>query len=405
MPSQADEWMDFLSSYSGTLTDRMNQWLLDGASSNGGVMGASNFNGNNTRKWQAGLARAGRIDYGASKGVFRECWIGDSVVGGCTGLGQPTQPDGSTARFDRLNAVSDFSARSYSEELGIPLATTGLVLAHDSTYNDYRLTYTGYSPSAGSRVQALSTGRQVNLVTNVAGDSVDVFFYDNFTTSRLRISINGATSGADILDIVGTNNSKWKMATLSRPVNVGDTVSAVGTNATAVQVLGICVRDNSKGGIIPLNMAASGVSIDGGWSDNSSGFSLIRPILDGGMGDIDVVHIGTPFFDVANNNPSSYKNALNTVINLLKTYGKCDIVLHAYGIPGQYNTNQTMFKAYLDALYSVARDQNLPVFDVGRIVGNYSDALALGLNADNTAHYLQPYYAMWGRSTARMVMG
>lgn len=365
-------------------------------------LSAFNLKSSNTARWRRGIGRVGRQDYAAGVQDYNELWIGDSILGGCTGL---TAGPGATARFDRLNTIADFSARSIAAAAGQEVAGTGLVRWRDNSRPDARVTYSAGSPETSTSYN-VGVGQWAQFQTNLPGTQVTVVYYDNFSnpTVGFKIAVNGATSGAGYREVVGTGTSTWKWTTLTLPIAVGDTIRVTGVTGNTYHAF-VEVRDTAKH-VQAHNLAASGSKVSGDWESVGNGFSKIRQFKDtiAAAYAFDVIHLVFPFFDVADAVPvGTFKTAMSAFITNLPP---ADVVLHAPPLPGMYRGApagaQATYLAYLTALYEIALDRDLPLFDANHLTGGYPIIQPIGLAGDDTAHYLQPVYAGWGRAAAKL---
>ncbi|MBD5787097.1 hypothetical protein IF650_12995 [Cellulosimicrobium terreum] len=363
---------------------------------------AYNLKRSNTRRWRAALARAGRQDYTAAKQWCNELWLGDSIMGGCTGLDVGPQPDGSTTRFARLDSAPRFYERRLAQLTGIPVGSTGLVRWKDQAYADPRV---AYSSAQGATVTPTPpVGQYMEFTTDVAGDTVRVIYYDNFgsTVTGFSISVSGASSGANFRTVVGSSTSKWKVAVLSgATIPVGAKVRV--TNVAYATIFStVEVRNSAVGGLAVHNLATSGSRVVGSWGKDplTTGYDLARSVTDY-PADLafDVVHVGFGLFDAVNPpvDPAQFRTGLEIIRN---RFPSADVVLHAMPLPGQLRNTPNVWWPFLAALYDAADDLDLPLLDVHQVTGGYNALLSLGLTADNTAHYLPTVYAMWGRAMA-----
>ena len=365
---------------------------------------AYNLKASNTSRWRRGLHRAGRQDYAASVQEYNELWLGDSIVGGCTGLSAGA---GGTIRFDRLNTVADFSSREVARCTGQQVAGTGLVRWRDNTRDDERFTYSP-APNTGTSLQR-ATGQYAEFTSNLPGNQVRVYYYDNFSaaTTGFSVSVNGASSGSGFANVVGSSSNKWKYVTLDTAITAGQKVRVTSVAAT-VQFSFVEVKDTAKK-VNSHNLAASGSRVFGDWETVSTGFAKIRQFRDDTALPFvpDVIHLVFGFFDAPDNDAAKFKTSLLTMLTNLSTI-PADIVLHAGPLPGQYRgvpaggQSSQIWWDILNALYQVATERDLPLVDVQHATGGYPVLNPLGLAADNTAHYLQPVYADWGRRTAKV---
>lgn len=367
---------------------------------------AYNVKPSNTRRMRKALGSAGRADNGNPYGVYNELWIGDSILGGCTGLGLG---GGGTDRFDRLNTVAQFHIRALSAATGIPLAGTGLVRIHDNTRWDARFTVsasvTSANSSSGSSAYLPQAGT-ISYTTVANSDIVRVSYYDNFSgTGGFQISVGGAASGTGFLAPNGTGTGLWKTATLTNPTKngwlAGSSVVVTGITNSGGMVIGFMEVTSSYGGLTTHNHCSSGsgaydwANIAGGGGFNNLRTSYESPKMI--SYDYDVVHIAFGLFDAQNSNVTSFTSNMQVIHDY---FPNSDIVLHAMPVPGQYNASQATWLAFDTAYFQLADAWDCPLIDVQALFGGYSAMNAISLAADSTAHYLQPAYQMWGLATA-----
>jgi hypothetical protein len=367
-----------------------------------------NAHASNTRRWRAGIGRAGRADYGSSAGMLHELWLGDSIMGGCTGLGQQTGPD--TTRFDRLDAGPRFHERALSALTGITIASTGFVRCCDNSHIDARFALAGGAANNSTTI-GLVTNATLTFTTNFAGDTVVVGYYDNFGTAALTISVNGASSGAGFVTVTGTSSSKYKSVTLTgiSGLTVGSTIVMKAILSSTIQVSFIEVRNATTGGIAVHNVALSGSQATinaaaptspAAWTYTGSGYAAIRQLTDSTALPFvpDVVHLGWGLFDQVNGATSSqYHDAITTICG---DFPNSDVVLH--GLPTPVSLTDAQWTPFVAALYQVADELDLPLLDFHDLTGGGAKMATLGLTADTTAHYLQPVYEMWGRAITKL---
>jgi hypothetical protein len=365
-----------------------------------------NVKPSNTRRLRAGLGRAGRSDNAAAAGNYNELWIGDSIVGGCTGLGQGA---GGSDRFDRINSVAQFSGRALAAKSGISHVGTGLTRIHDGTRFDDRFTLNATATAANTAsaaTVALTPGGTVTFISNKVGDQVRVTYYDNFGsgTTGFTISVNGASSGAGYRAVTGSSASLWKSVLLTVAVAVGDTVVLTGNTGTVI--IGFVQVASSSGGIVTHNLSASGTnSISWANIAGGGGYNNLRVAHESGMlpFEYDVVHCGFGLYD-ATANPTStaaYKTAMTTIRNY---FPNCDFVIHAMPVPGLYRDDPNTWLQYVTAGFELADSLDVPLVDVQGLLGGYYAEQALGLTTDTTAHLNETAYQMWGEATACLVL-
>lgn len=367
---------------------------------------AYNVKPSNTARWSRGINRVGRQDHTGAIQEYNEVWIGDSIVGGCTGL---DAGPGGTIRFDRLNTIADFSARAIAGAVGAQVAGTGLVRWRDNSRDDARITYSP-APNVGTSLSR-SAGQYAEFTSNVGGNQVRVYYYDNIASGAtgFSVSVNGASSGSGFVNVVGAATSTWKYVTLDTAISAGQKVRITAVTGT-IQFSFVEVKDTTKK-VSAHNLAASGTKVVGDWESVANGFSRIRQFKDDTALPFvpDVIHLVLGFFDAADNNTSAFKAALLSMLTNLGTAS--DIVLHAGPLPRQYRgtgeggSDPQWWWNILKAIYEVADERDLPLFDANHLTGGWPVLAAAALTADWTAHYLPPVYAQWGRATARLVAG
>lgn len=372
------------------------------------ALSAFNLRPDNTTRWRASRGRAGWTNYSGVKQISHELWIGDSMLGGCTGL---TAGVGGVARFDRLETIAHHSARAGSHAVETSVPGTGLVRWRDNTRDDSRVAYS-FVPSGAVTSLPLNATQWAEFTPEMAGDQVYIVYYDNFGNgvNGFDISVNGATSGSGYLAVTGTTTNRWKYAVLTTSVAAGGKVRVTGKTGTT-QMGFVCVVNSALGGVMPHNIAASGSKVVGDWETTATGFSKIRQITDSGALWFvpDVVHLVFPFFDVNDNpgNPATFKASMQVVINNFKTAS--DVVLHAPPLPGRYRGTgggdpTASFLPYLTAMYELAESNDLALLDMHhRTGGGYPKLQPLGLAGDDSAHWTPPVYRMLGRAAASMI--
>lgn len=362
------------------------------------ALSAYNVTPSNTRRAAMARDTSNWRNYSDVVQVNHELWIGDSMLGGCTGL---TAGPGGTIRFSRLESIAHHAAAANSSAAGGQVPGTGLVRWKDNTRLDDRITYS-FTPGAVSALP-LTTGQYADFATNLPGNKVHVTWYDNFTGNGFDVIVGGVTT-----NVVGTNTSKWRHTAIDVVVGVGDKIRVIGKAGTTQHGF-VSVTDTRVGGTIPHNVATSGSKVVGDWDQLTSGFSKVRMMMDSGALWFvpSTVHLVFPYFDVPDNpgNATPFKNSMQTLINQFVTTS--DVILHAPPLPGRYRgaggDPTASFMPYLTALYELASTNYLPLLDMHHMTGGYHALQPMGLAGDDTTHWMPPVYRRWGRAASAMI--
>ncbi|MEO5949931.1 MAG: hypothetical protein ABIQ04_00615 [Candidatus Saccharimonadales bacterium] len=375
------------------------------------IRGTYNFRQDNSLRWLTGIGKAGLSDYTAANQTINELWIGDSIMGGCTGLGKPADKFGDTTRFDRNNDFPHVYGKAVARSSGISAVGTGLTRAQDGAHLDNRWDV-GSATTANGSCRQLATGVNgwIRFTSDIPGDIVRVIFYNNLPSGspQLKVSLDGATSGAGYGTAQGPSTSKYEIIELTGvTVNVGSQILITNISAGSIQLAGIEVT-SASGGLAVHNFTCSGTRAYTSWDTVSSGFSLLRQLTDVSITNkykFNTVHMGWGLFDASDPvppTPTQIRASLNAIASY---FPNSTIILHAMPEPGQLAISYPgRWATYLNAYYLAADDLDCILVDDNFLMGGgYTYLNPLGVTADTTAHYLPSAYAMWGRAIARIV--
>lgn len=374
-------------------------------------------------KGLANIAKATTPDYTGAYRPLHEVWIGNSVLGGCTGLAgrdSGLTPVLASDRFDRLNTIADWHARTLARMMNGTVGGTGMIRLKDLGRNDARVTYSGFTPGSSSMPEINASNASITVTLNRGGTVARLAYYDNFNVSggALRFAKNGVTSGTEGVDlstIQGANSGTWKMATLNSTFVTGDQLTITNIRASgSVWVAWVSVEDTPAAGqVISHNLALSGSDITtwtGALPAATSGFTQDRVFTDTAISSVftpGIIHITYPFFEVINNGYSvaTFKTDMQKLIDRLTL--KCpqaQIVLHVPPQKGPYDASYPPANQlpYFGALYELATTNNLPLFDFNVKSNGVSGLINLSMSGDAYTHLLPSAYSLWGSSTSHL---
>jgi lysophospholipase L1-like esterase len=346
-----------------------------------------NYKSSNTRVHRAGLAAA------ASGASASQLFIGDSLTAGCIG----------GTSFDRLNAWPRLYSATLAN-LGIPSGGTGLVRIVDGTTTDARWTvgngWVGFTTCA----YAITSGATATMTSDVSGTCVAVSYVQGVGGGGFTVSIDGAAGGPGFAEVSTAGATKAARLELTGLADVVHSVTITTTSAAMVVIVGVEVFETR--GLMCHNIAQSGSRASGtgrsSWSDTTTSGGSAQPLTiynsnSAIYGQVPAtVHCALGVNDlIAGATPSAVTAGLSTI---REACGPSDFFLYLEPQPNAVAVDDWL--AYATALYSLADDLDVPLFDLQDRLGGYASEMADGLAGDSVAHLNRAGYCDWGRSAA-----
>jgi len=299
--------------------------------------------------------------------------------------------DSTSALYTGATTYPDMWPRVMSKYLnarGVPLAGTGWVSpanAEDSLAKDPRFTFTGTWSQTGvpqGYLYSSTNGSSVTFTSDLPGTVVEVAY--GAISGAFTVSIDGATPVTVTPPGVGSATpSKYTVTGL---LDTTHTVTVTLTTATLTQIFFFNVY--KTGGLQIHNMALSGMTAKE-WVDADAGnrsqlvnYLSLSP---------DVVHIALGVNDLnysasLGGNGAATATRIETIIGL---WPNADVILYGQLAPSPSAAVPTppsngTWSAYIDLLYGIADDSDVPLVDLYKRSGSsYSAANTAGLMGDS----------------------
>ncbi len=351
------------------------------------VVSAYNLKASNTRRMKAGHAKALRGQR------VHEVVIGDSLTAGCTNQTGPT--------FDRPNAWPYI----YATGLDIPSGGSGWIRTCDNNNLDARMQFAGTWTTFVTSVYSSATGSTLTFTSDRAGSAFQALVSAG---GAFTISIDGATSGNNFLNVTSPSGSVAIYSLPNASIRVGSKIVITASTANVTAVAAISVLNAS--GIVVNNVAQSGSQAAGtgrgSWSDTTGDSGATnQPISLFGPANYEstptVVHIMIGGNDMQV--PTAVSTIMTAITSIRNAYPNSDCILHLEPQPNVVSVaNWTPFA---QAMYALADTLDVPLIDHWDILGGYSVENANGLTGDTLAHLTSAGYSIMGRYTAAALSG
>ena len=130
----------------------------------------------------------------------------------------------------------------------------------------------------------------------------------------------------------------------------------------------------------------------GWWANNILAVAGDLPAMEP---DLVILMIGINDWNAGTKTPAQYEADLRALIT--QTLVSCDMALVAPATPS--GVKPYPWSAFMDVLHALAREFDIPILDLGVVMGPYADALSAGLRADAT----HPNAAGYGRAAESAV--
>lgn len=263
-------------------------------------------------------------------------------------------------------------ARAMFAALGIPIAGTGYVLCASGAA-DARWATTGTWVDSGYGYSQWTTaGATRTFTTDLPGTVVEVLDFDN---SNYTISVNGASSGAGFLNVVGANAVQVGKRTLSGlTIAAGSTVTITATG-TGGYIAAVCVR-NTTG----LNISNMGLVGAPSSSFTPTSFASVGSIITAIAPNVLSVELGTNDID-ASVTLATFKANLATIFGNWST---------AVGVlvASSHHNGPTLaaWETFVSAVYDEADTLRALAVDMTDRWGDSTNANALGFLGSDFKH-------------------
>lgn len=305
----------------------------------------------NFKPRQLAKTRARMASAAAGKGLAKIAMAGDSITQGLTA--------------DRATESYPARVRETLTKQGYPSGGTGFVpMAFDHRWN----AGAGWGLWSTTRFayQTLSTGNSTTLTSEVPGTIARVYYRN---TNSFNVSIDDGAN-VKVASKTGDNIGFYEVTGLANTTHTIKITSAEGY----VYILGAEVANET--GLQISNFGLSG-SKTGDWV--STGYADARQTVEAWNPDLVILMLGTNdrSSSVA---PATYKANMQTVIDAFET-GGAEIVLMP---PIPSSVGHSVLAPYVDAVYKLADENDLPLIDLNDRFGSYTSANNLGMMNDAT---------------------
>lgn len=323
------------------------------------ALSAYNLKPSNTRKLRRGLAQVA-----AKTGVVDWTCIGDSKTGGLNAGGNVAWP---------LDLRRTLAGAGYSTSGGVNYAASP---ALEAGWNDTRWTFTGtLSRINNACVQLQSAGATATFRSDVAGDTVDIWYFG--TSAPFTYSIDGSTA------VTVTPNGVYDLfkTTVGGLSKTFHTV-VIGTPAPQVYLIGIDVYLAAYG-LKVHNFAQAGQSstfIDDN-TDRVANGTVVR---------VTAPNTSVTFIALGTNDlfqgrtPTQMHDALAITIAGEKARSTApDVVLL---VETSASSPDTSWEPYVERLYALADEYDVPLLDLYALTGPNNTLVAAGVLGSDAIH-------------------
>lgn len=253
---------------------------------------------------------------------------------------------------------------------GVPSAGTGLVPVANSGATDSRWTGTTGTWSDNFFYSTSSTsGASKTFTSDVAGTVVDIYYFG--TSAAFTYSIDGGAA-TTVTPAGGGTVGKTSVTGLA---NTTHTVTVTASSASAVYLIGICVRQTS--GLLIHNFGLVG-SMASAWTSTAFTQPSMIALSNSLAADIVSIEIGSN--DAGNSVAlSTYVSNLTTAWGLYSGAARIAIVQSPRG-------TLTTWPSFASAVYDQAEAAGAPLIDLSDRWGSAANGNALGLLGSDSLH-------------------
>lgn len=369
-----------------------------------------NWKPSNTHKFRAAMIKAAYANAKAEIVV-----AGDSFAAGCTA----SSP---SLVFDRPNSFP-YATRKQMGRLGIPECGTGLVRATDAGLaTDSRWSYNviGNWNATGKFYAFTSTQNEwAQFTSDVAGTKVALTYVDHNDSATFTMAVDGASSGAGFSGTITNNGGSVavKQLVLTTAVNVGSTIRMTKTSAGVnyLDIIGVQVWDDTRGGVIVHNLSQSGATASGtgaaAWADASASTALgtmltnLSKITAGATANPDllVIQLGGNDHPVPSGADSTHAlySTVTSALQTIRGRSTGDAVLVMSGQLVDSVVPQANWEGYITACYQLADTLDIPLVDCYSKMGSYTQCVSDGWVTDGQGHWSSPAYRFIGHMMAQ----
>lgn len=334
-----------------------------------------NFNpGVNLQKWRAALARV-KAGTGSGKVVF----VGDSTTFGVGTTGSTTvgnmRPLSVPAQFS--NRLNNFGINAHWNSFagsGNTFGSLPTVINNDSRVvagNSWGLLNNAFQIIGGTYLTASTNTNAFSFTPTTNVDTFTFYYPTAAGFGTIQYDLNGGSA-----TVIPENAATGFHSSTATTTLGSNTINVKWNASTACYFIGIEAFDSTKQWISCVNAGWSGARATQ-WAA-----STVAGTIGVFSQDLTVINLGINDWEFGNT-VAQYTTAMQTIITACKAVGDVILVSPNPSNPAQAGISNATQLTYINALYSLAAINNVPLVDYFNRVQSYTNANFFGLDFDN----------------------